>query len=93
MTSIIGEGAVASAQIEEVRSVAGLIADLKAALAGLDKTVEKAETDNLDKKASAFAYAVSDAMVAVRDVCDKLETIVDDDLWPLPKYREMLFLV
>jgi glutamine synthetase len=93
LTSIIGEGAVASAQIEEVKSVAGLIADLKAALAALDKAVEKAETDNLDKKASAFAYAVSDAMVAVRDVCDKLETIVDDDLWPLPKYREMLFLV
>ena len=93
LTSIIGEGAVATAQIEEVKSVAGLIANLIAALAALDKAVEKAETDNLDKKASAFAYAVSDAMVAVRDVCDKLETIVDDDLWPLPKYREMLFLV
>ena len=73
--------------------MAGLIADLKIALAGLDKEVEKAETDNVEKKASAFAYAVSDAMLGVREVCDKLETIVDDNLWPLPKYREMLFLV
>ncbi|MBL8205339.1 MAG: glutamine synthetase III [Blastocatellia bacterium] len=93
LTSIIGEGAVASAQFEEVKSVASLIADLKAALTALDHAVEKAETDNLDKKASAFAYAVSDAMLVVRDVCDKLETVVDDKLWPLPKYREMLFLV
>ncbi len=93
LTSIIGEGAVASAQIEEVKSVAGLIVDLKTSLTALDQAVEKAETDNLEKKASAFAYAVSDAMLAVREICDKVETIVDDDLWPLPKYREMLFLV
>ena len=25
-------------------------------------------------------------------VCDELESIVADDYWPLPKYREMLFL-
>jgi len=32
------------------------------------------------------------AMAAVRDVADVLELIVADDLWPLPKYREMLFI-
>ena len=32
------------------------------------------------------------AMKAVREVADKLETIVADDLWPLPTYREMLFI-
>jgi len=32
------------------------------------------------------------AMKAVRDLADKLETIVADDLWPLPTYREMLFI-
>jgi len=31
-------------------------------------------------------------MLTVRAAADKLETIVDDDLWPLPKYREMLFI-
>ena len=29
---------------------------------------------------------------AVRDVADRLERIVADDLWPLPKYSEMLFI-
>ena len=31
-------------------------------------------------------------MTALRASVDKLESIIDDDLWPLPKYREMLFI-
>ena len=31
-------------------------------------------------------------MSAVRDVADRLEKIVPDDLWPLPKYSEVLFI-
>jgi glutamine synthetase len=32
------------------------------------------------------------AMTAVRDCADKLERLVADDLWPLPKYMEVLFI-
>ena len=32
------------------------------------------------------------AMASVREVADKLEKLVADDLWPLPKYEEMLFI-
>ena len=32
------------------------------------------------------------AMAAVRALGDKLETVVADDLWPLPTYREILFI-
>ena len=32
------------------------------------------------------------AMAAAREVADKLERIVPDDLWPLPKYAEILFI-
>jgi glutamine synthetase len=31
-------------------------------------------------------------MAATRDIADRLERIVADDLWPLPKYSEMLFI-
>lgn len=86
------DGDALATQKAEVASVAELIAALKSALTGLDHALEKAETDNLEKKASAFAYGVSEAMAAVREVCDKLELVVEDGLWPLPKYREMLFL-
>ena len=32
------------------------------------------------------------AMEDVREVADRLEKLVADDLWPLPKYAEMLFI-
>ena len=32
------------------------------------------------------------AMAKVREAADKLEKVVADDLWPLPKYEEMLFI-
>jgi glutamine synthetase len=32
------------------------------------------------------------AMGKVREAADALELLVDDQLWPLPKYREMLFV-
>ena len=32
------------------------------------------------------------AMAEVREAADKLEKVVADDLWPLPKYSEMLFI-
>ena len=32
------------------------------------------------------------AMDATREAADELERIVADDLWPLPKYSEMLFI-
>jgi glutamine synthetase len=32
------------------------------------------------------------AMADTRKAADKLESIVADDLWPLPTYREMLFI-
>jgi glutamine synthetase len=32
-------------------------------------------------------------MAAVRAACDAVEVSIDDELWPLPKYREMLFPV
>ena len=36
--------------------------------------------------------AVIEAMGAVREIADKLEKVVPDDLWPLPKYSEVLFI-
>jgi glutamine synthetase len=35
---------------------------------------------------------VVEAMGAVRTVADRLEKVVPDDTWPLPKYSEVLFI-
>ena len=45
----------------------------------------------MEAEARAFVEDVIPAQVALRAVADELETVVSDDLWPLPKYRELLF--
>lgn len=42
--------------------------------------------------ARTYRDKVIPAMQKVREIADNLETMVDDGEWPLPKYREMLFL-
>jgi glutamine synthetase len=50
--------------------------------------------ENVDiiEEAKYVQGPVQDAMKAVREIADKLERIVPDDLWPLPKYSEILFI-
>ena len=44
------------------------------------------------QKAEAYADRVKPLFGDVRASIDKLEGLVDDQFWPLPKYRELLFL-
>ena len=44
------------------------------------------------EKAIAYHDNVAPLLEEIRRHVDKLETIVDDELWPLPKYRELLFI-
>ncbi|HUR15910.1 MAG TPA: glutamine synthetase III [Candidatus Limnocylindrales bacterium] len=45
----------------------------------------------VQEEARAFVEKVIPAQMALREAADELETVVADDLWPLPKYRELLF--
>jgi glutamine synthetase len=69
-----------------------LISELYTAIVAL----EKANVDHPAEEGLELAKYMRDtvipAMDAVREVADKLERIVADDLWPLPKYSEMLFI-
>ncbi len=47
--------------------------------------------DNAKKQAFAYCEKVIPYFEKIRYDVDKLELIIDDELWPLPKYREMLF--
>ncbi len=49
------------------------------------------EAGSVHAEAKAFHEEVIPAQAAVRAAADELETIVSDELWPLPKYRELLF--
>ena len=47
--------------------------------------------ENEYEKAKAY-HEIAESLFAIRRPVDKLEEIVDNDLWPLPKYRELLFI-
>jgi glutamine synthetase len=49
------------------------------------------EAGTVQDEARVFADRVIPAQAALREVVDDLEALVADDLWPLPKYRELLF--
>lgn len=48
--------------------------------------------DEVISKAEHMRDDIIPAMTAVRDVADRLERIVPDDVWPVPTYRDMLFV-
>jgi glutamine synthetase len=47
---------------------------------------------NEHQKAIVYHDKVEPYLDTIRHQIDKLELIVDDSLWPLPKYRELLFI-
>jgi glutamine synthetase len=62
----------------------------------IDEMVEARKTANkiedLRDKAIAYDEKVKPFFQAIRYHVDKLEQLVDDSLWPLPKFRELLFI-
>ncbi|MBR9757113.1 MAG: glutamine synthetase type III [Algicola sp.] len=47
--------------------------------------------EDVEEKAHAYCHKVRPLFQDIRYHCDKLELLVDDELWPLTKYRELLF--
>nr|HRO73007.1 glutamine synthetase type III [Saprospiraceae bacterium] len=47
--------------------------------------------EDLEKKADAYCNKVIPYFSKIRYACDKLELLIDDEIWPLTKYREILF--
>ncbi|NWJ95014.1 MAG: glutamine synthetase III [Chloroflexi bacterium] len=83
----------AKSQIAKLTLTATAIVGLQAAVEALESKVGAlAEVEDVKVKARGFADNVLAAMLEVREYADRLEDIVADQLWPLPKYREMLFL-
>ncbi|QQS29115.1 MAG: glutamine synthetase III [Sphingobacteriales bacterium] len=78
----------------------GLVKTLANHVNNLKKTVDTmnaerktaSELPNAEAKAVAFCEKVKPFFEKIRESADALEDIVDDELWPLPKYRELFFM-
>jgi glutamine synthetase len=78
----------------ELSQVTDAIQRLRGAVADLNRARHAAEETKAGANdvAAAFRDRVIPLMNQVREQVDVLEGLVDDQLWPLPKYRELLFL-
>ncbi|MDX6698033.1 MAG: glutamine synthetase [Solirubrobacteraceae bacterium] len=87
------EGLRGAGVADLVEETEGLVADFVGAIRALDAVNEKHEGEEGSiEHANYMRDTVLPAMDAVREVADRLEKVVADDLWPLPKYAEMLFI-
>jgi len=77
--------AIVSTIAQETNAMLTTVAELQAA-------VEKHDFDSIEAHMKFCANEIRSLMDKVRSHVDMLEGEVADDLWPLPKYREMLFI-
>ncbi len=80
-------------QLSHLDSLSLLVEKALKAAKILEKEREKALELEGEERASYFAEKVSKRMLDLRHAVDGLEKMVDDRLWTLPKYRELLFLL
>ena len=94
INSVTAAGGKASVQLELLDETTDLLVETKAALKALTEADAKAgEISCVEEQAKFFHGTVVPAMEALRAPVDKLEMIVDKEMWPMPSYGDLLFEV
>jgi glutamine synthetase len=85
-------GADAGAASDLLKTLAAAISSFSTAIAALEKVAHAHPEGDTYAHAKYMRDSVIPKMTELRTWGDTLETLVADDLWPLPTYREMLFV-
>ena len=81
-----------SSEIKTLQKISCYINNISADVEALVEARKKANRiEDIAERAKVYSHEVKDMMDKVRDSADHLEMIVDDEMWPMPKYRELLF--
>ena len=84
---------LAGARIELIKEIGGHISAIKAKVKEMIETRKVANViEDTIEKAKSYDKTVRPYLEDIRYHIDKLELIIDNELWPLPKYRELLFV-
>ncbi len=83
---------LAKEQMSLITQISGNISKIKLGVENLMKARETAKaTPESQKQAEMYCTSVIPLFDQIREASDDLEMMVDDELWPMTKYREMLF--
>ena len=92
VTTTKAAGVENGAQLEALKELTATITSFQSASAALEKAVNHHADGDVYAHAKYARDSIVPKMTDLRTFGDKLETIVADDLWPIPTYREMLFI-
>lgn len=82
-----------AASLEVIKEISERLTTIKQKVDEMTEARKNANAiDHADKKAVAYCEKVKPYFEEIRYQVDKLELLVDDEDWPLAKYRELLFL-
>ena len=91
---IFGKGYLefCGSEIETLKKISTYINNVSIHVEQLVEARKKANRiEDMAERAKVYSREVKDMMDKVRDNADHLEMLIDDEMWPLPKYRELLF--
>lgn len=84
--------AASSTQMKLIKEISEHLSGMKDKIDELLEKRRKVDAlENAEKKAEQYASIVLPLMNDIREHVDRLEMLVDDELWPMPKLREILF--
>jgi len=89
---IFGDVSGCTTEMELIDKISKYVEDIRIKTDAMKEACKKAEgIENEYEKAKAF-HEIAESLNGLRHPIDRLEEIVDNKYWPLPKYREMLFI-
>ena len=84
---------IAAQDLASIESISEHISEIKSGVAAMVDARRKAnKIESEREKSIAYHDDVAPKMETIRYHIDKLELMVDNEIWPLPKYRELLFI-
>jgi glutamine synthetase len=90
---VLGESSALAEQKKALEALIELIAKGITINDGIKAKGQYADTLDHSAKGEAHCTEVFPLCNELREVCDSLEQVVDNVIWPLPKYRELLYMV
>lgn len=85
-------GSDASLELELLKDLATLSKTLFEQTSNLSGSLEAIQQNNEEIVAKKLATELMPASVKIADLCNRIEEIVPDEKWPLPKFYDMLFI-
>ncbi|HEX5742703.1 MAG TPA: glutamine synthetase III [Flavobacteriaceae bacterium] len=83
---------LAKEQLMLIKDISGHISQINSKITAMVEARKKAnKITDAEEKSFAYCELVRPFIEEIRYHCDKLEVLIDDELWPMAKYRELLF--